>query len=40
MPLLSYSVRLVLLTFVLLSLLPCYRYNAFLILTFGYPFTH
>jgi hypothetical protein len=32
-PLLSYAVRLVLLIFVLLSLLPCYLYDAVLILT-------
>jgi hypothetical protein len=32
-PLLSYLVRLVLLTFVLLSSLPCYLYDTFLILT-------
>jgi hypothetical protein len=32
-PLLSYAVRLVLLTFVLLSSLPCYLYDAILILT-------
>ena len=40
MPLLSYLVRLVLLTFVLLSLLLCYVYNPFLIPTFGYRFIH
>jgi hypothetical protein len=33
MPLLSYAVRLVLLIFVLLSSLPCYLYDAVLILT-------
>ena len=37
MPLLSYVVRLVLLLFVLLSSLPCYIYDAVLILTLGYP---
>ena len=35
--LLSYAVRLVLLTFVLLSSLPCYVYDATFILTLGYP---
>ena len=37
MPLLSYVVCLVLLSFVLLSSLPCYLYDAILILTLGYP---
>ena len=36
-PLLSYVVHLVLLSFVLLSSLPCYKYDAVLILTLGYP---
>ena len=37
MPLLSYAACLVLLSFVLLSSLPCYLYDAILILTLGYP---
>ena len=36
-PLLSYVVHLVLLSFVLLSSLPCNLYDAVLILTLGYP---
>ena len=36
MPLLSYVVCLVLLSFVLLSSLPCYVYDTILILTLGY----
>ena len=36
-PLLSYVVHLVLLSFVLLSSLPCYLYDAILILTSGHP---
>ena len=36
-PLLSYVVHLVLLSFVLLLSLPCYIYDAILILTLGYP---
>ena len=37
MPLLSYAVCLVLLSFVLLLSLPSYLYDTILILTLGYP---
>jgi hypothetical protein len=39
MPLTTYVVRLVLLIFVLLSSLPCYSYNAVLILTSDIPYS-